>query len=161
MGLFSYIGEDYEVAQDTGSKFVKSYWAAINKFFTSKESANLDPWALSGFLWKWHLKGIDTRLFLPVSTTPYFVLRRCWLFDKMILQRKVQFGAGTNRHRIFPCINATFYLDNYDLYVVAKKECKFHGNPFISHFIRKSRIVRRSAKNRIFYHFVKTSLLVT
>ena len=80
----------------------------------------------------------------------------------MILQRKVQFGAGTNRHRIFPCINATFYLDNYDLYLVAEKRVKFHGNPFISHFLRKSRIVRRgSAKNRIFYHFVKTSLLVT
>ena len=68
----------------------------------------------------------------------------------MILQRKVQFGARTNRHRIFPCINATFYLDNYDLCLVAEKRVKFHGNPFISHFLRKSRIVRHSAKIEFF-----------
>ena len=32
---------------------------------------------------------------------------------------------------------------------------------FKSHFLRKSRIARHSSKNRIFYYFAKTSLLVT
>ena len=30
-----------------------------------------------------------------------------------------------------------------------------------SHFVRKSSIARHSSKNRIFYYFAKTSLLVT
>ena len=30
-----------------------------------------------------------------------------------------------------------------------------------SHFLRKSRIARHSSKNRIFFYFAKTSLLVT
>ena len=33
--------------------------------------------------------------------------------------------------------------------------------PLKSHYLRKSRITRHSSKNRIFFYFAKTSLLVT
>ena len=36
-----------------------------------------------------------------------------------------------------------------------------NGHCIKSHFLRKSRIARHSSKNRIFYYFAKTSLLVT
>ena len=78
----------------------------------------------------------------------------------MILQRKVQFGARTNRHRIFPSINAPFYRDNYDLCLVAEKRWNFMKS-FYKPFSEETENRKTLVKKSNFYYFPKTSLLVT
>ena len=55
------------------------------------------------------------------------------------------------------CEGAISQVDDAMLSVIAKLK-----NPVLkSHYLRKSRIARHSSKNRIFFYFAKTSLLVT
>ena len=79
----------------------------------------------------------------------------------MILQGKVQFGARTNRHRIFPSINAPFYRDNYDLCLVAEKKGEISWKSFYKPFSEETENRKTLVKKSNFYYFPKTSLLVT
>ena len=51
--------------------------------------------------------------------------------------------------------------NQFELTPALSSKTNFTVNHIKSHYLRKSRIARHSSKNRIFFYFAKTSLLVT
>ena len=83
-------------------------------------------------------------------------------FQFLILMAR-QYGA-TNREALLKNTCSLLFkalIFNPNSHRITPYHASPRGQEFKSHYLRKSRIARHSSKNRIFFYFAKTSLLVT